>query len=224
MSKECSKCDHFGGWSWDDGTPHCDYEDEQGCRGYEYCPYNDQAEIRNKGMKIEIDSQFMSDYIRHTIQNTVESKAESIASAEVKKIIDDEMREEIRTKVATKVDAKIDSVIDKAFNDFLDAEICIGGFCSSKKMTRRQYIAQEVESRLSKIDVGKIKYTAECEAAIQIDKFTKGLQKEINQNIKTYFDESTRQTLTENVVSMLMCSDTYKKLSDGMGRLLPQGE
>lgn len=227
MSKDCNSCEYCSGWDWSDGTPQCSYEDESsGDRGYEYCPYNDQSTIRNNGMKIEIDSKFMSEYIRHTIQNTVESKADQIARAEVQSIIDDQMKEEIRKKVSANVDSKIDSVIDQAFNNFLDESILVGGgfLEASESMTRRQYIAKQVERKLSGMDVGKIRSAAESEAVIQVDKFTKGLQKEINQSIKTYFDEATRQTLTENVVSMLMCSDTYRKLSDGMGRLLPENK
>ena len=203
LSKECEDCKYFEGWSWDDGMPICTHEDESGNKGAEYCPYNDQAMIRNKGMKIEIDSGFMSDYIRHTIENTIENNAYNIACSEVKRIIDDQMKESIRQKVNKKIDEKINSVIDRAFDEFLDGSILVGGsfLSEAETMTRRQYISKEIEKKLKSIDLGRIKTT----------------------NIKTYFDEATRQTLTENVVSMLMCNDTYKKLSDSMGRLLPQG-
>ena len=225
MSKECEDCKYFEGWSWDDGMPICTHEDESGNKGAEYCPYNDQAMIRNKGMKIEIDSGFMSDYIRHTIENTIENNAYNIACSEVKRIIDDQMKESIRQKVNKKIDEKINSVIDRAFDEFLDGSILVGGsfLSEAETMTRRQYISKEIEKKLKSIDLGRIKTTAESEARTQIDKFAKDLQNRINLNIKTYFDEATRQTLTENVVSMLMCNDTYKKLSDSMGRLLPQG-
>ena len=226
MSKECVNCSHFSDWSYDDGTPICDYEDEQGNCGYEYCPYNDHAEIRNKGMKIEIDSGFMRDYIRHTIINTVEEKACNIATLEVQRIIDAETKESIRQKVKSKIDEKINSVVDRAFDEFLDGNIVVGGgfLSDTKSMTRREYIAKEIEKKLSDININKIKSTANEQAKVQIDVFTRNLREDINQNIKTYFDEATRQTLTENVVSMLMCNDTYKKLSDSMGRLLPQGD
>lgn len=44
--KECRDCKYFEGYDYSDGTPYCEYE-----RGYENCPYNDETEIKNNGIK-----------------------------------------------------------------------------------------------------------------------------------------------------------------------------
>ena len=70
---------------------------------------------------------------------------------------------------------------------------------------------------------GALNY-AEKEVKRGIDDFERKLKDEINAGIKTYFNTATRQILTDNVVSMLMCNDTYKKLSDSMQTFLPKNE
>ena len=84
--KECKQCEFFDGYDYSDGTPICTYEENGKC-GYEYCPYNDCADVKKQGMKIEIDAGFMHDYILHTMKNTIENQAYSVAVNEVKKAI-----------------------------------------------------------------------------------------------------------------------------------------
>ena len=221
MSKRCEDCEYFNGYDYGDGTPCCDYENSSGDTGYEVCPFNDVASLRKNGIKIEIDSGFMTDYIKHTIINTVEDKACDIANREVAFIIDSTIREEIRSKVKEKLDEKIEIEINNALDDFMNGEIHTGGLYSDSTITRKKYIANKIEERLSKIDMYSIKSMVENAASNQIDKFTRNLRNEINQSIKTLFDEATRATLTDNVVSMLMSNDTYKRLSESMSSLLP---
>lgn len=222
MSKNCEDCEHFHGYDYSDGTACCDYEDANGEIGYEFCPYNDAASANNKGIKIEIDSGFMSEYIKHTISNTVESKAYEIACRQVKDIINDTIKEEIQSKVKKNLDEKIEALINDALTNFMDGEIHTGGLYGGTTVTRKKYIADKIEDRLSKVSEYTIKSQVETEVKNQIDKFTRSIRDSINKSIKAYFDDATRAILTENVVSMLMCNDTYKKLSDSMGRLLPE--
>ena len=224
MSKRCEDCEYFNGYDYGDGTLCCDYENSSGDTGYEACPFNDVSSLRKNGIKIEIDSGFMDDYIKHTIKNSVESEAYKIATSEVKSIINSEVKENIRKKVVEKLDEKLDRVIDDALDDFLNGEIHSGGLYGGSLISRKQYIASVIEDKLKKIDCYSIKETAESAARDQINNFTRRLKDEINSSIKTYFDDVTRSTLTDNIVSMLMCNDTYKKLADSMGRLLPSSE
>lgn len=224
MSKRCEDCEYFNGYDYDDGTPCCDYENSSGDTGYEVCPFNDVASLRKNGINIEIDSGFMTDYIKHTIKNSVESEAHKIATNEVKSIINSEVKENIRKKVVEKLDEKLDRVIDDALDDFLNGEIHSGGLYGGSLISRKQYIASVIEDKLKKIDRYSIKETAESAARNQINDFTRQLKEDVNSSIKTYFDDVTRSTLTDNIVSMLMCNDTYKKLADSMGRLLPSSE
>lgn len=224
MSKRCEDCEYFNGYDYGDGTPCCSYENSSGDTGYEVCPFNDVVSLRKKGINIEIDTGFMDDYIKHTIKNSVESEAYKIATSEVKSIINSEVKENIRKKVVEKLDERLDRVIDDALDDFLNGEIHSGGLYGGSLISRKQYIANVVEEKLKNIDSYSIKETAGSIARNQINNFTRQLKDDINSSIKTYFDDVTRSTLTDNIVSMLMCNDTYKKLADSMGRLLPSSE
>lgn len=214
--KDCQYCEFFNGWDYSDGTPHCDCEG-----GYECCPYNYSAEIKNNGMKIEIDAGFMSDYIRHTIKNTVDCTAYTIAKDEIKSIIDDEMKMKIRDEIGQQVK----SVVSVAIEEFMSKDITIGGgWCEPERtVTRQAYLSEMIEKELKdkfKSDVIKVQATKTVQDAI--NSYDKKLRDEINAGIKTTFDTATRQILTENVVNMLMCNDTYQKLSNSMHTFLPK--
>lgn len=45
---DCSDCKYFDGWDDSDGTPYCEYE-----KGIENCPYDNETEIKNNGIKAE---------------------------------------------------------------------------------------------------------------------------------------------------------------------------
>lgn len=213
--KDCKECEFFEGWDYSDGTPRCSHPD-----GYEGCPFNDESSVKNNGMKIEIDSGFMHDYILHTLKNTIEGTATQIARAEIKSIITDE----IRQKALGEIDIQIKSFVSDAISDFMSKEITIGGgWCEpERKLTRSQYLAEMVEKELKdKFKSDVIKNYAVNEVKNAIDKYERCLRNEINVGIKDHFDAATRQILTDNVVSMLMCNDTYQKLSNSMQTFLP---
>jgi hypothetical protein len=218
--KDCKDCEFFNGWDYSDGTPHCCYEDGNE-HGYEYCPFNDSANVKHKGMKIEIDAGFMSDYIRHTIKNTVDSKAYTIAKDEIKSIIDDEIKKKIRDEMGKQVE----SVVSAAIEEFMSKDITVGGgWCEPERtITRQAYLAEMIEKELKdqfKSDVIKSQATKTVQDAI--NSYDRKLRDEINAGIKTTFDTATRHILTENVVNMLMCNDTYQKLSNSMQTFLPK--
>ena len=218
--KDCRDCEFFEGYDYSDGTPHCSYE-ENGNKGYEYCPYNDTTSIKNKGIKIEIDTGFMHDYILHTLKNTIENKACYIASLEVKNIVKDN----IKQRVIEEIESQIHKVVEKEIEIFMQNEITIGGGWSEpeRKLTRQQYLAETIEKELSsKFKSNALKSYAEDEVEKAIRNFGIKLKDEINSSIKDCFNDVTRQTLTDNVVQMLMCNDTYKRLSDSMNNFLPQ--
>lgn len=213
--KDCKECNYFDGYDFSDGTPFCDCEG-----GYECCPFNDEANIKNKGMKIEIDAGFMEDYIRHTLQNTIDSRANTIATNVIKELISSELK----SKIIAEIDEQIKDSVSQAISEFMSKEITIGGgWCEpERKLTRTAYLAETMEKELAdRFKKDAIKATAEREVRTAIDKYNENLRKEINTGIKTYFDAATRQILTENVVTMLMTNDTYQKLSNSMQTFLP---
>ena len=216
--RECRDCEFFNGWDYSDGTPRCDCDG-----GYESCPYCNYANAKNNGMKIEIDAGFMHDYILHTMKNTIENEACRIATAEIKNLVTND----IKQCVLAEMNKQIQGVIENEIAVFMNNEITVGGGWREpeRKLTRTQYLAETIEKALEdKFKSDAIKSYAEREAKTAIDGFERKLRDQINAGIKTYFNEATRQVLTENVVSMLMCNDTYKKLSDSMQTFLPSGK
>ena len=217
--KDCKECDFFEGYDYSDGTPRCSYS-ENDCNGYEYCPYNDSTTVRKDGIKIEIDAGFMHDYILHTLKNTIEGTACNIARQEVKTLVTDD----IKKKVIAEIDSQTQSIVEKEIESFMAKDITVGGGWSEpeRTLTRQQYLAETIEKELAKkFKADAIKTYAEQEVKTAIYAFERKLKDQINASIKTCFTEATRQTLTDNVVSMLMCNDTFKKLSESMQNFLP---
>lgn len=216
--KECRECEYFNGYDYDDGTPYCDYDG-----GYKNCPYCDSTDIKQNGFKIEIDAGFLHDYIKHTLKNTIADKSTEIASSEIKSIV----TKELKDMVLGEMQEQIGQIVAKEINEFMQKEIIIGGGWSGpqRTLTREQYLSEIAEKKLEEsFKSGEIQKYASNTAKSSIDKFNRQLRDEINAGIKTYFNEATRQVLTENVVSMLMCNETYQKLSNSMQTFLPEKE
>lgn len=216
--KECKDCEFFCGYDYSDGTPKCKYDG-----GYECCPYNDYANTKNNGMKIEIDVGFMHDYIRHTLQNTIEGSAIAIARTEVERIVS----EELKNCVVEEVKEQVHSTVSDAISSFMSQGITIGGGWREPERTlsRTEYLAEVIEKELEKrFKEDALKEYAAKEVKSAIDRYERKLRDEINAGIKTYFNEATRQILTDNVVSLLMQNDTFQRLSNSMNTFLPSGE
>lgn len=120
-----------------------------------------------------------------------------------------------------------EETVEKQVSDFMAGSITIGGgwMEPERTLTRTEYMSELVQKELGKrFDEDILKKSAKEEAEIAINAFSRKLKDEINMGIKQYFDAATRSVLTENVVSMLMNNDTYKRLSDSMKTFLPAGE
>lgn len=218
--KECKECEYFSGWDYSDGTPRCDYSGTDGA-GYESCPYCDSAPINKNGIKIEINAQFMSDYIFHTLKNTMENESVKVATDEIEKIIDENLKDFIFNEMKSKVS----SIVDKQVDKFMEGKISVGGGWAepARELTREEYlsetIAKELESRFKSDSLKKYSQRSIEEA---INQYSIELKKEVNKSISTYFDAATREVLTNNVVNMLMSNETYQKLSNSMKTFLPE--
>ena len=91
-------------------------------RSYELCPFNNSSGSKNNGFKIEIDTKFLSDYIRHTIQNTVDNSTQAIIVSEIKKIVSEAFEETIRSKTKE----TMDTIINQQVAEFMSGTIEIG--------------------------------------------------------------------------------------------------
>lgn len=57
------------------------------------------------------------------------------------------------------------------------------------------------------------------EVKAYLDKEIEEIRKEINKNVKTAFDESTRAMLSQAVLNVLMANDTYKKIEGSIASI-----
>lgn len=112
--KDCRDCKYFAGWDDSDGTPYCEYE-----KGIENCPYDNETEIKNNGVKIEVDTGFMQDYIYHTLKNTTEREIRAIAQEEIESII----TEELKDKILEDMRAQIKDVVSNSISETIEDEL-----------------------------------------------------------------------------------------------------
>lgn len=212
--KDCKDCEYFNGYDYDDGTPHCDHDG-----GYNNCPYCYEGDVEEDKCKITLDMPDITTFIKHTVENTVRKA--------VYEMIDNCIKSTVKGEIEDKAKAYVEESLKKAVDDeikaYMQKDITVGGGWSEpeRKMSRNDYLnectAKVVESQLSakKISETVIDY---CKGTI--DRFARDVKDDVNYKIKNTFDNATKQALSENVVTMLMAGDTYKRLSDSMGRVL----
>lgn len=215
--KECKDCEYFDGYDYSDGTPCCEYDG-----GYEKCPYNYEPNKKEYGSFCQIDMSGIDDFIKESIMNCVEGRI--IVS--VDNIVKSEIEKTYKEVIQTKTKEAVDKMIDTQIEEYMAGDITIGGgwYEPERKIPRNKYLGEIVEKALDeKIKNGEaIKSEVKNAIRIHVDKFSNDLKRDINNGLKDTFDNATRQILTDNVVSMLMCNDTYRKLSDSMKSLLPE--
>lgn len=219
--KECNKCEFFEGYDYDDGTPVCSYY-----ANGEICPYNDMEGVKqvddSTGLKIVIDGTAISKYIRDTIQNTIDRVAREIAQRRIEEIVDESCKENIYELTTVALRAEV----DRQVAEFMSGDITVGGGWREpcRTISRESFLTETIEKELQdRFSERGVKEEAKRLAQKATDDFLNTTKHAINNGIKDYFDAATRQILTDNVVSMLMCNDTYKKLSDNMNHLLGGG-
>lgn len=216
--RNCKDCCYFAGWCNDDGTPICDIDG-----GFECCPYNDTERARKEEVKgktqIVVDLELVTEYVKDTIANTFEKSAIEIAITEIKKITEERYGAIVREIT----EDTVKKCVEKEVEAFLKADIQVGGGWREpvRTITREQYLAEVVEKTLHETSTAeKLAEYARKAAKEQIDRFAMTVKDGINKGIKENFDESMRKTLTDNVVNMLMASETYQGLASAAQKLL----
>lgn len=218
--KNCDNCEYCDGYNRLDGTPDCSYEG-----GYEHCPFNDCEKVKKTRdatgqFQIIIDGNAMAEYIKHTVSNTVETEAAGMAKAEIEKIIS-EKYEDI---IGHYTEAEVKKQVGTQVSAFMAGEITVGGGWGepTRTLSRENYLNEMVSKQMEKgFEKSSLEREIKQIAEDAISKFSRSLRDGVNRSVKECFDEITRKTLTDNVVNMLMASDTYKTLADHMGNLLP---
>lgn len=90
-----------------------------------------------------------------------------------------------------------------------------------RKLSRNEYLAECTAKVIDeKLNPEKVADIVRNYCQRTIDDNVASIKVAVNTGIKTQFDETMRKALSDNVVSMLMAGDTYKRLSDSMERIL----
>lgn len=212
--KDCENCKYCNGFDYDDGTPNCTCEGGMGG-----CPYNDEGKVKEEEFKITLDIPNITDYIKHTVKNTVDNAVRDMIEDCVKKMV----KEKIEDTAEAYVEESLKKVVDDEIKAYMQKEITIGGGWREpeRKLSRNEYLAECTAKVIDeKLNPEKVTDMVRNYCQRTIDDNVERLKVAVNTGIKTQFDETTRKALSDNVVSMLMAGDTYKRLSDSMERIL----
>lgn len=212
--KDCEKCKYFDGYDCDDDTPYCNCDG-----GYENCPYNDSGDAKADECKLVLDMPDIKTYIKHTIENTLIKTTRAMIDECVRTIV----KKKIEEQAKVYVNESLKKVVDDEIKAYMQKEITIGGGWSEpeRKLSRNEYLAECTAKVIDeKLNPEKIADIVRNYCQRTIDDNVGRIKAAVNTGIKTQFDETTRKALSDNVVSMLMAGDTYKRLSDSMERIL----
>jgi len=217
MARDCTKCGHFGGYD-EEGVPYCYFED-----GINACPYNDTADtVPKEGFNIQINTQVLEDYIRHTMSNTTCKVVQNIIETKIAAVVRETFTQEIKAQTKAVVEEMVRSDVEK----YMEEPITIGGGWGSKARTisRDEYLSECIAKALDEAQKkSTLEDIAKREATSQMNKFSEKLRSDIKRSLKNMLDEATRQTLTASVVDMLMANETYQRLQQSASVLLGDG-
>ena len=160
------------------------------------------------------------EYITHTVKNSVEMGIYKMVHDEIVSLVKDTYNKTFEKYTKEEVEKQISNSV----NEFMEEAVTIGGNWGEepKKLTRKQYLNECVKNSLEeKFDIERMRTTILQTVQKEVEKKADILKRQVNSGIKQTFDDVMAKTLTDNVVSMLMCSDTYQKLNDSMKRLIP---
>lgn len=202
---KCGNCNHCNGFD-DVGYPDCEFVDE--------CPYDVEIGGANATLTINMDD------LNQSIKRNLEAKIDGVVLQSVEKIV----REACKDKIEELVEQALSSKLDEAVAEYLAGEITVGGGWGSpeKKVTRTQLMNETVQELLDKTFADKRRVSDEVVKVANplITKSVDALKRDVQQRLSTTFDDMTRQNLADNVVAMLMSSNTYRQLRDNMKNLL----
>lgn len=207
----CTECEFFCGYNRDDGIPICDYDNGDDC------PYQEQGEIKadNDTISVSINSDDLARRISSAFNNSVSGLVNSTISGY--------MREEYEKRIREMTEAELSKRIAMQVEAYMKETITIGGGWGEPKqeLSRDEYLSQTIKTLIDKKHPQE-NYERELEriANEAIKKWSSGMKQNINAGIASTFNEITRQNLTDNIVAMLMNSDSYRQLSGSVQALL----
>lgn len=217
----CKDCEYYEADG--SGEPFCLYKGDG-----KTCPFEaEKIEKESGAFQIVIDGSAMEEYIKRKIQGIVGQEAAEIARREMKYQMEQMVQDEYKTIVKSLTEEEVKKQVEAQVRKFMEGEITVGGSWreSARTLKREAYLGELVEKGLKDVvDNNKDSLKKEIERTCRekFERFYRKLREEVNRDVAQNFDEITRKTLTDSVVNMLMSSDTYKRLADTMGNLLPE--
>lgn len=188
-------------------------------------------------MKVTIDLE--------NLQNIIESALNKNIETVVKEKVSDLISEQIKNTAKE----QIEEICNKRMSDFVEeyiktTKITVGGGFYSDDEIKEYTVEQYIKNQLAEImknqsfktykkdNYGRnqekevtfdyfVKETFDVNSIVkkEIEAFVSQTKRKISDNIKSVFDNATKNMLSENVFNILMASESYQKINDSIKRL-----
>lgn len=179
------------------------------------------------------------------IERNLNDHLEVIISKQVESCIESKVEELAKNIIAEKVAENFRKFVDEYIST---TKIRIGGNSywddeEVKELTVEQYIKYELKNRLeskklrvksnnrysdyeevSFEDYIKSQFNANDIIKADLDSFLDEVRKKINQTVKNTFDKSTKDMLSNTVLSILTANDTYRKIENNIKCIADKGD
>ncbi|WP_024348006.1 hypothetical protein [Lacrimispora indolis] len=192
---------------------------------------NTKVENQGEVLKVEFDTINFAQGIINTVVSNLKEQLKSEVMREIKGIILEDIQSDIKGSVV--------KITEELVREIYENEVIrIGGGWNEepKEYTIKQFIMEQIkdsfrdgEVKIKRKDrygdwrTDKVSFTdwvtSECvtgEVQKHVDEQMKSVRDEINRKVKKIFDESTRSMLSENVMSILLANDTYRKIENSI--------
>ena len=178
------------------------------------------------------------------IERNLNDHLEVIINEQVENCVKRKIEELARNVIAEKVTENFQKFVDVYIST---TKIKVGGNSywdddEVKEFTVEQYIKYELKKRLeskklrvksnnrysdyeevSFEDYIKSQFNANDIIKTDLDSFLDGVRKQINQTVKDTFDKSTKDMLSNTVLSILTANDTYRKIENSIKCIADKG-
>ena len=178
------------------------------------------------------------------IERNLNDPLEVIINEQVENCVKRKIEELARNVIAEKVTENFQKFVDVYIST---TKIKVGGNSywdddEVKEFTVEQYIKYELKKRLeskklrvksnnrysdyeevSFEDYIKSQFNANDIIKTDLDSFLDGVRKQINQTVKDTFDKSTKDMLSNTVLSILTANDTYRKIENNIKCIANKG-
>ena len=189
-------------------------------------------------MKVNIEMGNLGDNVADVIEQNIQKTIEDIIATEVRKFVDQNYKSVIEEIANQKMSEYVENYIKTA-------TITVGGGWDSKNnpvetYTVEEYIKKQIgdiiseqsftvkkkdnwgdyrNEKMSFEDFIKKEFNADEIVGKQLQTFMKSTKESITNQIKEMFDATTKNMLSETVFNMLVSTDTYSKINNGIKML-----